>query len=80
MTIPDPDYRALGVEVARLRAAKGWSLDRLAAESGVSRKSVINVEAGRHIVRVPTIHSLAHSLGVPLSDLISALCADHGTN
>jgi len=78
-TIPDPDYRALGIEVAKLRNLRGWSIDRLAEESGVDRKSIMNVEVGRHAARVPTLHSLAHAFGVPLHVLIRPLCSGHNT-
>jgi len=80
VSVPNPNYRALGVEVARLRAAKGWSLDKLADESGVARNSVINVEAGRHVVRLPTLHALAHALGTSLSQLVRPLCVHEENN
>lgn len=44
----------------------------------MSRKSVVNVENAHNIPRLETVHSLAHGLGVPLSELIEPLCARHG--
>lgn len=77
MPLPPPDYAALGREVARLRRERGLSLEGLAARSGVSRKSVVNVEQAHKAPDVRVLHGLAHGLGVPLSVLVVALCADH---
>lgn len=75
--VPAPDFRSLGHEVARLRAERGWSIDRLAEEAGVSRKSVINTEGAHNRPTLATLHGLAHGLGVPLSDLVVPLCERH---
>lgn len=77
MTTPIPDLRALGVEVARLRREAEYSIDRLAEGSGVHRKTIIEVEAGRVAAKVTTLHAIAHALGVPVTDLIAPLCARH---
>ena len=77
VSLPVPDLRALGVEVARRRREKGWSIDRLAEASGTHRKTIIQIEAGRVAAKVSTLHALAHALGVPLPELVSALCARH---
>ncbi|MFF1485381.1 helix-turn-helix transcriptional regulator, partial [Streptomyces sp. NPDC058319] len=51
MTIfpPDPDFDALRLELARLRAARGWTYDELAARSGLARRTLIEIEQGRTI-------------------------------
>ncbi|MDK9638801.1 helix-turn-helix transcriptional regulator [Propionibacterium freudenreichii] len=77
MPAPKPDLRALGVQVARLRHDRDWSIDRLAAGSGVHRKTIIEVEAGRVAAKVSTLHAIAHALGVPLAELVAPLCARH---
>ncbi len=77
MPTPSPDLHALGVEVARLRNVRYWSIDRLAAGSGVHRKTIIEVEAGRVAAKVSTLHAIAHALGVPLTQLVAPLCAPH---
>lgn len=71
--VPNPDYRALGVEIARLRHARGWSIERLAEAAGVGRRSIINLEGARHEPRVATLWAVAHGLDVQLSDLIKTL-------
>lgn len=77
MLPPASDLSALGVEIARQRRAKGWSIDRLAEAAGVHRKTVIEVEAGRVAAKVSTVHALAHALGVDVGDLVRSLCAEH---
>lgn len=77
MPTPVPDLRSFGVEVARLRSELGYSIDRLAEASGVHRKTIIEVEAGRVAAKISTIHGIAHALGVPLPDLVVPLCARH---
>ncbi|MEV6594557.1 helix-turn-helix transcriptional regulator [Streptomyces acidicola] len=79
MTIlpPDPDLNALRLELARLRAARGWSYDELAARSGLSRRTVIEIEQGRTIGSLKTWHALAHVLGTPFDELFGTLCRGH---
>src|SRR5699024_3600168 len=45
--------------------SRGWSIDRLAEATGVHRKTIIEVEAGRVAARISTLHGIAHALGVP---------------
>jgi|GEM_PF-1268024 len=77
MPVPTPDLRNLGVEVARQRKERGWSIDRLAEATGVHRKTIIEIEAGRVAARISTLHGIAHALGVPLPDLVAPVCARH---
>lgn len=72
--IPEPNYVALGIKIAQLRRDKGWSIDRLAQESHVSRKSIINVEGARHEPKLSTTFALAHGPGVEFPELLQALC------
>lgn len=74
---PDPDFEALRLELARLRAAHGWTYDELAARSGLARRTLIEIEQGRTIGTLKTWHALAHALGTPLDQLFGALCSDH---
>lgn len=53
------------------------SIDRLAEASGVHRKSVIQIEAGRVAAKISTLHAIAHALGVPLPELVTPVCARH---
>lgn len=77
MLRPEPDLRALGAVIAQTRRAQGRSIDYLAEASGVHRKTIIQIEAGRVAARISTLHSIAHAFGVPLPDLISAVCVGH---
>lgn len=79
MTIfpPDPDFEALRQELARLRAAKAWSYDELAARSGLARRTLIEIEQGRTIGTLKTWHALAHALSTPLDELFATLCRGH---
>ncbi|BFV54921.1 hypothetical protein KCMC57_up63650 [Kitasatospora sp. CMC57] len=74
---PDPDLAALRLELARLRAEHGWSYDQLAERSGLSRRTLIEIEQGRTIGTLATWHALAHALGVPFASLTEALCNGH---
>ncbi|MFI5966965.1 helix-turn-helix transcriptional regulator [Streptomyces asoensis] len=79
MTIfpPDPNLDALRLELARLRAVRGWSYDELAARSGLARRTLIEIEQGRTIGTLKTWHALAHALNTPVENLIGFLCQGH---
>ncbi|ATW46703.1 helix-turn-helix transcriptional regulator [Streptomyces peucetius] len=79
MTIfpPDPNLTALHLELARLRGERGWTYDELARRSGLSRRTLIEIEQGRTIGSITTWHTLAHALDVPLEQLFRALCEGH---
>ncbi|MGW6890327.1 helix-turn-helix transcriptional regulator [Streptomyces chartreusis] len=79
MTIlpPDPDLDALRLELARLRAARKWSYDEVAARSGLARRTVIEIEQGRTVGTLRTWHALAHAFDTPLDELFSTLCRGH---
>jgi transcriptional regulator with XRE-family HTH domain len=68
---PRAELIALGRTVRRHREARSWTLDTLAAESGVSRRTVINVEAGAHSVGIENLFDLAQALGTKLAVLIT---------
>jgi len=64
---------ALGIEIAKVRHEKGWSIDRLAEESGVGRRTIINLEGALKTPRVDTLYAVAAALDVPLTELVAVL-------
>src|ERR1700687_5157036 len=58
--------------VRELRAAKGLSLDALAAKSGVSRSMISLVERGESSPTAVVLEKLAAGLGVMLASLFDA--------
>lgn len=63
--------RSLGEAVRRSRAARSWTLDDLAARSGVSRRLVVQIEQGEANPSIGTLLRLAGALEVTLTDLVS---------
>lgn len=61
---------AIGARVKHERHARGWTLDRLATEAGVSRRMVINVEQGTVNPSVGTLLRISDALGVGLPVLV----------
>lgn len=74
---PEPDPTALRQSLAQLRAQHGWSYDELAARSGLSRRTLIEIEQGRTIGTLATWHALAHAFHIPLGELLDPLCTGH---
>jgi len=74
---PDPNLGALRLVLTRLRAERGWSYDQLAERSGLSRRTVIEIEQGRTIGTLATWHALAHAFDVPLATMTEVLCEGH---
>jgi len=52
---------------------EGWSIDRLADESGVGRHTIINLEGAIKTPRIDTLFAVAVALDVPLGDLVDVL-------
>ncbi|MDX3839461.1 helix-turn-helix domain-containing protein [Streptomyces europaeiscabiei] len=74
---PEPDLTALRVTLARLRDTRGWTLDELAARSGLARRTLIDLEHGRTTGSVTTWHALAHAFDVPIDHLLGPICDNH---
>jgi transcriptional regulator with XRE-family HTH domain len=70
MTDTDAVARAIAGNLRRLRAARNWSLDLLAARSGVSRGMLIQIEQARTNPSVGTLVRVADSLGVSVAQLV----------
>lgn len=78
-----PDFEALRHRLSTLRAERGWTYDRLAEESGVSRATLVTIETGATRNRRPNSPSsrgsleswwrIARAFDVPLSELLDAL-------
>lgn len=63
--------------LAQLRAQRAWSYDELAARSGLSRRTLIEIEQGRTIGTLATWHALAPAFHIPLGELLDPLCTSH---
>lgn len=58
--------RLLGLEIARARRARRWTINELAERAGVSRITVRAAEAGTPTVAIGTVFELATILGIDL--------------
>lgn len=61
----------------RLRTDRGDSLTVLAAKAGVTRLTIINIEAGRTHPRPETLGKLSQALDIPVSELRAQLAERH---
>ncbi|MFE9045664.1 helix-turn-helix transcriptional regulator [Streptomyces sp. NPDC007818] len=79
MTIlpPDANLDELPRKLARLRHERRWSYDDLAERTGLSRRTLIEIEQGRTIGTIATWHALSHAFDTPLDGLFSVLCEGH---
>ncbi|HJY01410.1 MAG TPA: XRE family transcriptional regulator, partial [Streptosporangiaceae bacterium] len=53
-----------------LRADRGWSLDQLAARSGVSKGVLVALEQGRSNPNLATLARISDAFGVPVTQLV----------
>src|SRR5215212_8674097 len=67
--------RAIAGNLRRLRSARTWSLDTLAARSGVSRGMLIRIEQARTNPSVGTLVRVADALGVSVAQLVDVVDA-----
>ncbi|WP_434922444.1 helix-turn-helix domain-containing protein [Glutamicibacter sp. PAEs-4] len=58
--------------IAQLRRIKGWTQERLAAESGITVRTVQRLEAGND-ASLETISQVAKALDVPVGDLFTSV-------
>src|SRR5919201_4432733 len=72
--MPDPALvtLAVGRHVRAERSRRAWTLDELAARSGVSRGMLVQVEQARSNPSIATICRLADALGVSVAALVEA--------
>lgn len=61
---------AVARTVRALRGAHGWSLDQLAARSGVSKGVLVALEQARGNPNLGTLIRVAEALGIPLTRLV----------
>ncbi len=60
----------VGANVRRFRADRGWSLQRLADESGVSRAMLGQIELEQSAPTINVLWKIASALGLPFSALL----------
>ncbi|MEP9361792.1 helix-turn-helix domain-containing protein [Nocardioides sp. CN2-186] len=73
---------AVGARIRALRTERGLSLSALAAEAGIGKGSLSELETGRRNPTLDTLYALAGPLGVPLASLVDfrdgSVVADEG--
>jgi transcriptional regulator with XRE-family HTH domain len=62
----------IAARVRAERAQRRWTLDGLAARSGVSRRLIVQIEQGDANPSVATLLKLAAALGITLTELLSS--------
>ena len=62
--------KTIGSNLRRLRTERGLSLAELAAQSGVAKATLANVEQGRGNPTIETLWAVAIGLGVAFTDLM----------
>jgi transcriptional regulator with XRE-family HTH domain len=68
--VTDKIGEAVARTVRALRGAHGWSLDQLAARSGVSKGVLVALEQARGNPNLGTLIRVSEALGVPLTRLV----------
>jgi len=69
---PEPGLDAVvGSNLKAERSTRGWSLDDLAREAGVSRTLLGQVEIGRATPSIGVVWKIAQALGVPFATLLA---------
>lgn len=63
--------QVVGTNLREIRRAQGYSLDTLAAASGVSRAMLGQIETGKSVPTITVLWKVAAALGVPVAQFIS---------
>ncbi len=70
MSDQDAAAGAVARTVRALRAGHGWSLDKLAARSGVSKGVLVALEQGKSNPNLSTLVRISDTFGVPVTRLL----------
>lgn len=62
---------AVSSNLRRLRTERGWSMDRLAERSQVSKAMLHQIESGKSVPTIAVVWRLADGLQVPFSELLT---------
>lgn len=55
----EPIYRNIGTQIRDMRETRGWTQQQVAYALGVTRTSVVNIEAGRQRIMLHFIPEMA---------------------
>jgi transcriptional regulator with XRE-family HTH domain len=69
--IADKAVREFAERIRELRAARGWSQERLAEEADLHRTYVGGIERALRNISLYNIAKLAHAFGVPIAELFT---------
>ncbi|HKU18742.1 MAG TPA: helix-turn-helix transcriptional regulator [Candidatus Saccharimonadales bacterium] len=69
----DTIYKEIGKRISSARTKRGWTQEKLAAESEVASAHIGFIEQGRRRPTVSTLHKLAMALNTTLEDLFKGL-------
>lgn len=69
----DTIYKEIGKRISSARTKRGWTQEKLAAESEVASAHIGFIEQGRRRPTVSTLHKLATALNTTLEDLFKGL-------
>ena len=70
MSDPEAIITTVAHTVRALRAGHGWSLDQLAARSGVSKGVLVALEQGKSNPNLQTLTRISDAFGVPITRLL----------
>lgn len=66
-------YKEIGTRILHARTKRGWTQEKLAAESDVATAHIGFIEQGRRRPTLSTLHKLASALDMSLEQLFKGL-------
>lgn len=74
--VPSPAAAAIGDNIREARAAKGWTQDQLAAETGIDSSNIRAYEGGRALTNLHSLVRISAALGVDPGALLKGITPD----
>jgi transcriptional regulator with XRE-family HTH domain len=65
-----PFYKEIGRRIRDERKALGFTQYGLAKKIGMPRTAIVQIEAGRQRLLLHTLYDIAHTLGIPVKELL----------
>jgi DNA-binding XRE family transcriptional regulator len=71
--LAEPVYRQLGAKIEQMRTTLGWTQDELSKKVGLTRTSIVNIEAGRQRMPLHDVETFAAAFNCQVKAILRGI-------